>query len=381
MQPRPFVQLVASFIVSLWASWAFAVPLHAQGITLRAEGDQLTQGEPGVVKLIVRGSRTRPVVTPPHVPYVQIEPAGVKEVAFSNAKPTGKSAEGKLADAIGSLQERTARLSDDLAKQGQATPGVLDEHQDMLRDIRRQALAALSRGNGPVDYEIDFRVTAQRAGELTLPPFQVKVGSQTHLTKPLKFNVVASSNSASTANRGSTSSLDSITGPEQIATVAGSAASGGPGLTLWHGLLALLGGACIGLLATAIGRRRSAVSNRLSANGYRQAQGPGCRLADGREPVADRRPQSADEVAALVMDGIRIRCQLPAGELTPVEAAEALTKAGAAGGLAPSAQTLLEECQAARFAPKPVPVVVEDLAARARLVLAELRLSPVGSPH
>jgi hypothetical protein len=69
---------------------------------------------------------------------------------------------------------------------------------------------------------------------------------------------------------------------------------------------------------------------------------------------------------------LRSRFGMPAGEITPHDAAERLRRAGVADGLANACASLLEDCAAAEFAPGVSPMSLPDLTARAERLVAEI---------
>jgi hypothetical protein len=84
------------------------------------------------------------------------------------------------------------------------------------------------------------------------------------------------------------------------------------------------------------------------------------------------RVQSVHEVRELVQKALRARFGLPAGEITPRDAAERLRQAGIGDALASQCAELLETCVAAEFAPGVNPVSLPELIARAERLVAQL---------
>src|SRR5262249_33387007 len=82
--------------------------------------------------------------------------------------------------------------------------------------------------------------------------------------------------------------------------------------------------------------------------------------------------QSAQDVRELLQSALRTRFDLPAGEITPHDAARRLLQAGVDEGLANACSELLEACSMAEFAPGINSVPLPELAARAERLIAQL---------
>jgi hypothetical protein len=101
--------------------------------------------------------------------------------------------------------------------------------------------------------------------------------------------------------------------------------------------------------------------------GWRRLYPDAARLARRRRSLAAHRgiqalrgagrlplPQQAARAAAVVAEYLRARCDAPAEEPTPTEAAACLKRAGCTDALADQAAAFFRDCDAARFAPEKV---------------------------
>lgn len=80
---------------------------------------------------------------------------------------------------------------------------------------------------------------------------------------------------------------------------------------------------------------------------------------------------SVSKVRETLQAMLRHQFGMPAGEITPQDAADCLRRAGVSPGLAHSCAALLETCTAAEFAPGMLPVSLDELAAAADRLVAE----------
>jgi hypothetical protein len=350
---------------------------RAGEIVVRTDREHLTQGESALVTITVRGSNTRPLVTPPTIPYCQVEQVQAMELRLQAtqrgvAKSAAPAAGGRLAQAFDSLQRQVQEMPNQISKDGLGdAAGLLTEYEGMLQDIRRQAQAALqnSPSRGPGEYQAVYRLTPQRSGELTVTPFILKINGSSFFTKPLALTIDAAVPKA-VATAGTVSEHPSLAasepGPNSIRGLA---------LKPWHGLVALLAAPVLGATLALLTRRRRPRPTPTASSvqlGVRRAAMAKLAEANGLHAVAE-------SLSAYV----RVRCHLPEGELTPAEAATSLRTAGVSESLADRVATILDACSAARFAAGGIAVDEREVAADARRVAdhiecADSRPSAIG---
>jgi hypothetical protein len=343
--------------------------LHAGEILVRTDKDRFVQGESALLSITVRGSPVRPQVTPPTVPYCQIEQ--VQEMQQHSRTPErgmtkagGSSSRGPgLAGALQELNKRVQDLPSQFSTQGLGDSGLLREYEGMLQDIRLQAREALQSGGSskePKEYQAVYRVTPQRAGTLTVTPFILKIGGQSYLTKPVTLTIdpPLQKQDAGVATAVADAPAPAP-GPEPIIGTQGLA------LKPWHGLL-LLAAPVLGILAAIFSRRRQ---NKTRSHASAGASASSARRTALCDLEASRDPAS---VAKTLTEFVRRRCQLPEGEITPKEAAESLRRAGVSDVQAERVAMLLDACTAAEFAAGSVAVDVGELAEDARRLVLEI---------
>jgi hypothetical protein len=119
------------------------------------------------------------------------------------------------------------------------------------------------------------------------------------------------------------------------------------------------------LIGGRLRRWRAQQPSRAAEQQRQQAAGEVCRQLTSRV-------QSVHEVRELVQKVLRARFGLPAGEITPHDAAERLRQAGVRDDLASESAELLESCAAAEFAPGVNPVSLPELIARAERLTTQL---------
>jgi hypothetical protein len=92
------------------------------------------------------------------------------------------------------------------------------------------------------------------------------------------------------------------------------------------------------------------------------------------------RDQQAARVAAVVAGYLRGRCDAPAVELSPAEAADCLGRVGCSSTLVEKAADFFRDCDAARFAPDGMPSVT-DLPAAARRFILDVEAETWAASH
>jgi hypothetical protein len=345
MTPR----ILMSFAVAL----ACSPTLAAGEILLRADRDRITQGESLQVSITVKGSTVNPVIVPPSVPYCQIElvehasvrPAGQAQPDLHRSGPPGN-----MTRSIVDLERQLQGMIGKLDKQGFGDSPLLREYDGMLRDIRRQAVEALNSKPGPRQYQAVYRVTPQRAGTLTLSPFSVRIGNQTLLTNSLTITIDPPSAMAD--------SSPPAAGLAEPSMAAAEPPPQGQRLKLCYWALVVLLAPLLGAVLFLL----------------RSRHGPRPAPALPTRPVVDWRQEAmrlgeattADDIARCLTAYLRVRCELPEGEVTPLEAADALRRAGMDDSLADRFAEVLEACYAARFAPERLAVAEAALFHEAR---------------
>src|SRR5262245_54081638 len=96
--------------------------VDAAEIGIRLDRDRIRQGESALVTITVRKTAQRPVVTPPSVPYCQIELAGERQ-SRSSTPQRGTARNGaagtnqRLGQALSELDQQLQKLPGDLARQ------------------------------------------------------------------------------------------------------------------------------------------------------------------------------------------------------------------------------------------------------------------------
>jgi hypothetical protein len=275
--------------------------------------------------------------------------------------------------------------ADALRSLGQQPGGpVLDQSAfDMLRSTRQQALNALQQKPSGAEYHAVFRLTPERAGILTLPSFMIEVDGRTLLTKPIEVTVEDKQQAAAppaTPDPGpraskSPSVAGGANGSPQAAPQPQAFASGEvmgvqtTPVAYWPWLSAVLLApvALLGLIASA---RSWSRLRKLTApqRAQRQAACAARRtlhsqLRDGASP---------DVISKALMEYLRGKFDLPAGEITPFEASRELEGRGVPPELAERVGNFLGACSEVRFAPTGVAVQETELVAEARALIQQL---------
>jgi hypothetical protein len=368
---------------------------NAAQVTAVPDRTRIQLGEEFVVTVRVRGSRTRPVIELPEVPGCQIEPMGQlrsRPVQQSGGNARDSSAAARrgaalpqqpLGAALQEMERLQSRTLDTANMQGLLNTALIQEYQSLLSAYRQQALEALS-GPQSLAYEMSYRIIPHRAGILTLPPFAVTVGNQEFQTQPLELTIEppgsgAAPQAPSPASPPSqaAAAIDKPAGsrPALPSLHGGTTVLGKEGVPIqsWPWLLALL--AVPPVLFAVVWRgqrwwqRRVA---RLSGSVRRDA----VREAKQHMLVWSRTTSAPEAVAEGLTLYLRIRCNLPEGEITPVEATRCLEAAAVQPAVAQRFAGLLDRCAAARFAPGgAVALAEENLVEEAQQVIDEVERS------
>jgi hypothetical protein len=282
------------------------------------------------------------------------------------------------------MERLQSQTLDSASMQGLLNTALVQEYQGLLSAYRQQALEALGGAQGAASkgsaYEAVYRIIPQRAGILTLPPIVVTAGKETFHTQPLELTIEppgsGSTPHAPSAIPARAAAADTNAGakPALPPLHGGATVLGKEGLPLrsWPWLLALLLFPPVLIALTWRGRRwwqrRSA---RWAGPVRRDAAGEAkqhLRLWSQAESVSEA-------VAASLTTYLRVRCNLPEGEITPVEAVHCLEAAAVQPSVAERFAALLDRCAAARFTPGGVALAQENLAEEAQQVIDEVERS------
>jgi hypothetical protein len=361
--------------------------LRAVEIAARADRTQLPLGEEFKVTVTVRGSPIRPSIQPPSVPGCQIEQVGALQATPSRrvagqpgpAPQVGQS----IQDLERQIQARIRALGQmPLADPALNDPALLQQYQDLLAAYRQQALAALNGQTG-TDYTATFRIKPERSGILTLPPFIIRLGNQTVVTKPIEITITEASTPAPTPPPAaaqpqpapppavSNDPAPAPAGPPLPAPYDADEVLGSSGVSahVWPWLVAVLfvPPLAVGLLWVGWRWRRTREATaavRQQRQAVRQArQELSVPLTDSLTPAA---------LGELLIRYLRGRCAVPDGEITPAEAAQCLEQAAVPPAVAERFAVLLDTCTAARYAPGAVTTATAELVQEARAVIDEI---------
>jgi|GEM_PF-6917579 len=361
---------------------------HAAEATAIVDRSTLPLGEDFRVKVIVRKCVGRPHVQPPSVPGCRIELLGMTQAggAATLRSPSGGGRRPSTTD-IPSLIEAIEKMeADALRSLGQQAGGgrVFDQSAfDMLRSTRQQALNALQQGPSGAEYHVVFRLTPERAGILTLPSFIIDVDGRTLLTKPIEVTVEDKQQAAAPP-----ATPDPGPKASKSPGVAGGADGNSQAARLprpfaraelmgvqtspvaywpWLSAVLLVPVALLGLIASA----RSWLRLRELTAPQRAQRQAACaarrtlhsQLQDGASP---------DAISKALMEYLRGKFNLPAGEITPFEASRELEARSIPPELAERVGNFLGACSEVRFAPGGVAVQESELVAEARALIQQL---------
>jgi hypothetical protein len=390
---------------------------HAAEAIARVDRSRLPLGESFHVHVAVRGSRTRPMVHAPAVPFCTIQrldDAEARQLLGGFASPVpGKQAEQQPPPAparsspsaahplVGMLEalETAQRNALGIWSEQSSQPGSLlsaeREAFRLLRETREQALLALQSGRGsskPGEYPFVFRVTPQRAGVLTMPAFVIQADGRTLQTpsweitvdpagSPSPGHAATAPQSAAGPNAPATSTADR--GPKlNDAASHGSTDNVAPWWRPWaFAVLALpLACAALHLIRASPGRRRG--TSKPAASVYPlvaswTAANSGAPAASGaavqRSFTGSLHPEELGQrLAALLCH----RFGLHPGEITPGEVSAALRARGCDAELVGQIHEVLCWCQQARFAPDGAAALPGHWTVEASRVLARLERYP-----
>jgi hypothetical protein len=377
-----------SFILAVCVCAGTSGKLAAAEVKITADRTRIQLGEEFLVTLTVSGSRTQPQILPPQIPECQIEQVGglqarVAGQAGAKARTvtprrTGQVPAPNLGAALQQLEQQFQGGTADMANLHAAmSASLMQEYQSLLGAYRQQALQAMAGPNG-LAYEMTYRLVPGRAGILTLPAFTVQAGQQVFRTKPIEITIEQPTGrtaaSAPDPSRAKDIAVSKASNKENVSLSpihGGLSVLGREGLMarMWPWLLAallippaVLGGAWAGKRWWQ--RRGGTPRLRLRRDAAREAK-QHLQRRSYEAPV----PEAVAESLALYL---RLRCSLPAGEITPEEAARWLETAAVRPAVAQQFAALLETCAAARFAPGSVAVAEANLAAEARQMIDEL---------
>lgn len=178
-----------------------SLPSFARGVEVvtTVDRDKAHVGDPIHVTVTVRQALTRPSIHPPSIPHCTLEQVGQMKVGMAAPQPPAGKGKGairsppgankQLTDAIAQLERQTQEMLKDHARSGgDLGLSFTREYQDLLRGYREQALEALN-GPGGMDYQVTYRLTANRGGILTVPGFLVQAGGKSYQGKPLELTI------------------------------------------------------------------------------------------------------------------------------------------------------------------------------------------------
>jgi len=359
---------------------AQTVAVASVSVSLQTDRTRLAAGESFEVQITVRGTVAKPQVMMPQIPACSVErlpdpPPNQSAAPSGSSSPERKTpgTEG-LTSLIGAVEKAQADALRTLAEQmSQRDLSLFDQSAfDILRQTRQQAMQALQQPRGnPTEYRFLFRVTPQRAGVLTLPPFLVQADGRSYQTKHVEITVeppaaavspspASSSNaSISKSDRNENATLGSVSDQQSetanpfglwLITTVGIA----------FPVAILLGVALAFLWPKRTARQRKAAGNRA-------VPGPVVAVPDFL-----RLRDDPDEVWRCLTDVIRSLCDLPPGEITAKEAVEALTASGTEKPIICKAEMILLLCEQARFAPGSTRGIPCELATQAKELYLEL---------
>ncbi|MCS6975969.1 MAG: BatD family protein [Gemmatales bacterium] len=360
-------------------------------VTIQADRNRLTLGESFDVQITVRGRLSKPSVMTPQVPACRIErladppprqTAAPQPPAGERRQPT-KDAFGSLIGAVEKAQTDALRaLADQMS---QADPLVLDPSAfELLRQTRQQAMQALQqpRVTG-AEFRFAFRITPQRAGVLTLPPFVVQADGRTYQTQPLEITVEPSANTSlpsppSSGMSQPTSQRSNEAQPEpNVDPAASQTQRSGTWVLTFLGIAIPAAILCGVVLALLWPRRSKTVrpSHTMSAHNP-----PRTSSLSFEVPVFGRETDP-DAIWKCLTDVIRLLCEMPPGEMTAQEAVESLRTANIDFETMRRAERVLFLCEEARFAPASAVNLPEDFADQAGQLYAALLKSKASSRY
>lgn len=379
---RPAIRQFGVLLVVLTVLALFhSVAVASVSVSLQTDRTRLAVGESFEVQITVRGSVAKPQVMMPHIPACNLErlpdPPPNQPAAPSSNDHRERNTPGheRLSSLIGAVEKAQADALRTLAEQmSQKDLSLFDESAfDVLRQTRQQAMQALQQPRGnPTEYRFLFRVTPQRAGVLTLPPFVVQADGRTYQTKPVEIAVepsapaVALHPSSSSNGLASKSDQGGKIASSSLASDQTSENENAPGgwLLLAIGIafpMAILAGVALAFLWPNRATRQQKMAAQTAISG-----------AGGAVPDLLRLCNDPDEVWRCLSDAIRSLCDLPPGEITAQEAVEALTASGMATSLVRKADSVLRLCEQIRFAPGSAKGIPCDLAPQAQELYMEL---------
>ncbi len=349
-------------------------------ISLQTDRTRLAVGESLEVQITVRGTVAKPHVMMPQVPACSVErlpdppPNPTTAPSSNNSRERKTPGSERLSSLIGAVEKAQADALRTLAEQmSQSDLQLFDQSAfDVLRQTRQQAMLALQQPRGnPTEYRFLFRITPQRAGVLTLPPFVVQADGRTYQTKPVEITVEPP---VASVSPNPTSASDGLKArSDQRENLASGSASdhtfetdnSSSGWLLTAIGIAFPAAILVGIALAFLWPNRTARQRKVAG-----------KMPMPRPVVAvpdfPRLHDDPDEVWRCLTDVIRCLCNLPPGEITAQEAVEALTASGMATSLVRKAESVLRLCEQVRFAPVPVRILPDDLALQAQQLFMEL---------
>lgn len=367
----------ASMIAGVLA-WLLNGPIGAADVQIEADRTRVVMGESFHVRITVRGALSKPNVMMPQIPACQVE-------RVPEASPTGTASAGtkspparnptdaavqSLMESIEKAEEETLRaLSEKLGQYDQLlmNSGAFE----VLRETRRQALQALQQGRGKGDeYRFAFRITPQRAGVLTLPPFVVQADGRTLQTQPVEITVEPSPTSASVAPPSQPSVPEPSPPPETEAPAV--LADRSWDRLVWMPLVSLGTAVVLGIALAFLWPMRRRREQPTPGRAVSKSLGGSAGSAPPATPRRLHPGSRADEIHRSLTDVLRVLCDLPPGEITAHEAVAAMTARGMQSSLVRQVEEILFQCEVARFAPTTVAEVPDGLAQQAQRLIAEL---------